>query len=59
MFLNDIEEHLELNCFKGIDVYMTKRFILLYVDDIAVFSDSAQGLQNGLIYLLSEIETQN
>ena len=27
---------------------MTKRFIPLYADDIDVFSDSAQGLQNGL-----------
>ena len=48
MFLNDIEEHLELNGFKGINMYMTKLFILLYADDIVVFSDSAKGLQNGL-----------
>ena len=27
---------------------MTKLFILLYVDDIVVFSDSAEGLQKGL-----------
>ena len=27
---------------------MTKLFILLYADDIVVFSDSAEGLQNGL-----------
>jgi len=26
MFLNDIEEHLELNGFKGINMYMTKLF---------------------------------
>ena len=29
-------------------MYMTKLFILLYVDDIVVFSDSAEGLQKGL-----------
>ena len=27
---------------------MTKLFILLYVDDIVVFSDSTDGLQNGI-----------
>ena len=27
---------------------MTKLFILLYSNDIVVFSDSAEGLQNGL-----------
>lgn len=48
MFLNDIEEHLVLNGFKGIDMDMTKRFILLYADDIVIFSDTADGLQNGL-----------
>ena len=47
MFLNDIEENLELNGFKGINMYMTKLFILLNADDIVVFSDSAEGLQNG------------
>ena len=26
---------------------MTKLFILLYADDIVVFSDSAEGMQNG------------
>ena len=48
MFLNDIEEHLELNGFKGINMYMTKLVILLYVDDIVVFSDSTEGQQNDL-----------
>ena len=48
VFLNGIEEHLELNGFKGINMQLTKLFILLYADDIVVFSDSAEGLQNGL-----------
>jgi len=47
MFLHDMEERLELNGFKGINMYMTKLFILLYADDSVVFSDSAEGLQNG------------
>lgn len=51
MFLNDIEEHLVLNGFNGIEMYMTKMFILLYADDIVVFSDSPEGLQNGLDHL--------
>jgi len=48
MFLNDIEEHLELNGFKGTSMYMTKLFILLHADDIVVVSDSAEGLQNDI-----------
>ena len=48
VFLNGIEEHLELNGFKGINVYMTKLLILLYADDIVVSSASTEGLQNGL-----------
>jgi len=48
MFLNDIEEYLILNNFDGIDTYMTKLFLLLYADDIVVFSDTAAGLQKGL-----------
>jgi len=48
MFLNDIEEYLILNNFDGIDTYMTKLFLLLYAEDIVVFSDTAAGLQKGL-----------
>ena len=48
MFLNDIEEHLILNGFNGIDMYMTKLFLLLYADDIVIFADSAEELQKGL-----------
>ena len=48
MFLNDIEEHLILNGFNGIDMYMTKLFLLLYADDIVIFADNAEELQKGL-----------
>ena len=48
MFLNDIEEHLILNGFNGIDMYMTKLFLLLYADDTVIFADSAEELQKGL-----------
>jgi len=48
MFLNDIIEHLILNGFNGIDMYMTKLFLLLYADDIVIFADNAEELQKGL-----------
>ena len=34
--------------FNGIDIYMTKMFLLLYADDIVIFADSAEELQKGL-----------
>jgi len=58
MFLNDIEEHLELNGFKGINMYMTKLFILLYADDIVVFSDSCKTALIAYLFT-AEMETQN
>jgi len=48
MFLNDIEEYFILNKFDGIDIYMTKLFLLLYADDIVIFSETPVGLQKGL-----------
>ena len=45
MFLNDIEEHLELNGFKGINMYMTKLFILLYADGIVLLFDRGPAKQ--------------
>lgn len=52
MFLNDIEDHLISNGFDGIEMHMIKMFILLYADDIVIFSNSADGLQGGLDSLL-------
>ena len=37
-----------INGFKGINMFMTKLVILLYADDIVVFSDSTEGQQNDL-----------
>ena len=59
MFLNDIEENLELNGFKGINMYMTKLFILLYADDIVVFSDSAEACKTALIAYLFTVRDGN
>ena len=48
MFLNDIEEHFILSGLEGIDINMLKIFLLLYADDIVLFANSAEELQEGL-----------
>ena len=48
MYVNDLEEMLVSNEFKGIEIGMLKLFLLLYADDIIIFSESADGLQRGL-----------
>ena len=53
LFLNDIEEQFILSGFDGIDLNMFKMFMLLYADDIVIFSNTAEELQYGL-NLLSE-----
>ena len=48
MYLNDIEEQFILSGFEGLDVNMFKIFMLLYADDIVLFSNSDENLQEGL-----------
>ena len=48
MFLNDLEEEFITHGIEGIDIGLIKLFILLYADDIVIFSSDAEGLQNGL-----------
>ena len=48
MYVNDLEETLVSNNFKGIEIGMLKMFLLLYADDIIIFSDTEYGLQRGL-----------
>ena len=48
IYVNDFEEYFILNKFKGIDLGLLKLFLLLYADDIVIFSESEQGLQEGL-----------
>ena len=48
MYVNDLEEMLVSNEFKDIEIGMLKLFLLLYADDIIIFSGSAYGLQRGL-----------
>ena len=51
MYLNDIEEEFYLNGFKGIDIGSIKLFLLLYADDMTIFSETEVGLQQGLKFL--------
>ena len=48
MFLNDLEEEFLINGIDGIDIGLIKIFLLLYADDIVIFSRSPEGLQDGL-----------
>lgn len=48
MYVNDIEDYFYVNGAEGVDTYMFKLFLLLYADDITLFSETAQGLQKGL-----------
>ena len=48
IFLNDLEDEFITHGIEGIDIGLIKLFILLYADDIVIFSSDAEGLQNGL-----------
>jgi hypothetical protein len=51
MYLNDLEETLVLKGYEGLDMDMLKLYLLMYADDICLFSKSADGLQQGLNFL--------
>ena len=48
MYLNDVEDEFYLNGIEGIDIHHIKLFLLLYADDITLFSETAEGLQKAL-----------
>ena len=48
MYLNDIEDEFYLHGVEGINIFQIKLFLLLYADDITLFSEAADGLQSGL-----------
>lgn len=48
MYVNDIEQEFITKGADGVDTGFLKLFLLLYADDIVIFSESAEGLQNGL-----------
>ena len=45
MYLNDIEDVFYLS---GLDGVTIKLFLPLYADDMTIFSETAEGLQEGL-----------
>ena len=54
MYLNDIENDFYLHGIEGINIYQIKVFLLLYADDITLFSETVDGLQSGLnIYTIT------
>ena len=48
MFINDLEDELIFNNVQGLDLEHFKIFLLMYAEDKVVFSETAEGLQNGL-----------
>ena len=48
MYFNDIEEEFYLHGPEGIDVGSFKLFLLLYADDMTIFTETAERLQIGL-----------
>ena len=48
LYLNELEQELITRGADGVDTGLLKPFIILYADDIIIFSESASGLQNGL-----------
>ena len=48
MYVNDLEEEFRLNGLDGIDIGSLKLLLLLYADDITLFSETEEGLQNGI-----------
>ena len=48
IYLNDLENELILQGTDGFDFGMLKLYLLLYADDIVIFSETMDGLQKGL-----------
>ena len=48
MYINDIEDEFYLHGINGIEIDTIKVFLLLYADDITIFAETAEGLQEGL-----------
>ena len=48
IYLNDIETDFINNECQSIDIELLKVFLMLYADDIVIFTNDEQGLQKGL-----------
>ena len=55
-FLNDIENEFLKSGMEGLNVNMFKVFLLLYADDITIFANTAEEMQNSLNLLSSYCE---
>ena len=51
MYINDIEKEFITKGADGADIGFMKLFLLLYADDIVIFSESANGLQKRFRYI--------
>ena len=47
MYINDLEKELIQKGAECIDIGMLKLYLLLYADDIVIFSNTSDGLQKG------------
>ena len=56
MYLNDLENEFVTKGLDGFDIGMLKLYLLLYADDIVVFSETSDGLQKGLNILADYCE---
>ena len=64
MYINDLKGELMQNGIDGIDISMLKLQLILYADDIVIFSMSSEGLQKAFsltffgcfMWILSETE---
>ena len=48
IYVNDLGDEFYLHNAGGVDIHTLKLFLLLYADDITLFSETAEGLQEGL-----------
>ena len=48
MFVNDLEQEMISKDIAGLDLDYFKLFLLMYADDIVLFSETDEGLKNGL-----------
>ena len=53
LYLNDIKDKFFLHGLEGVDTSSLKLFLLLYADDLTIFSEIPAGLQKGLDTLKS------
>ena len=56
MHLNDFEDEFYLHWIEGVNIYQIKLVLLLYADDITIFSETVDGLQSELNVLYNHCQ---